>query len=899
MRSKHAYLFIPLLILLTFELTSWSDVAYAKDLLRIEIKKDGVYYLSQSAIQKAGIPPNTINPSTIKIFNQGVEIPIHVHGEEDHSLDPPDYIEFYARGISRDSEYHDFTDINIYWVEWGGDDGKRMITRDGTPGNSPPPLSFIDRLHIETDWRWWREKPENEENDYWFWDKIWATGEEEYTFKEKPFPIKNLDKNSNGCAVRVSVHGITDVFTSPDHHTTISLNDIPLIDKEWNGMVPEKLERKIPCSNLNEGNNYLKIEAVKVPVTDTDWIDILDIDGDGFLDIDSIYLNWFEIDYRKTYRAYNNYLRFTGAGNGPVDFALHNFYLDLDPNFITILDITEYPDNIHRFNNIKIDNKSPNPVYFRDSLTYSQEKEYVATVINNPIGKPDKIEKYSLSSVLKNATNRADYIIITDEDLFESARRLSDYRSKYGLKTAVIKINDIYDEFSHGIFTPKAIREFLKHAYTNWSLPPKYVVLFGDANYDYKNNYGYGEPNMVPTYLVPGEFGLIFSDNWFADIEGDVLPEIIIGRISVKNAEEADIVVDKIIGYESSQRASWQKNLLFVADDDGYEFEGLSDKLAGSLPQDYTGNKVYMSTYYDLIPDDQDKAMETARQDVANNINNGTLMTVYIGHGDIDQWADENMTNSYLVLGTYGVESLLNNYDKLSFVITLNCLNGSFAYPNEGGISKEDDPWDIPLAEAFLKFDQGGAFAVWAPTSLGYTTEHSALASHLFDAIFRDGVSIMGEAILRAKTLAYRDNDIREDLVHMYTFFGDPAGRLPMSNKEASNNTSGGSGGGGCFIATAAYGSYLDPHVKALRDFRDTYLLTNRIGKVFVEFYYTYSPPVAELIRKHEFLRIVTRIILTPIVYAIVYPWYFLGLILFILFVIFPRKWWFLQYPIP
>ncbi|HAS16686.1 MAG TPA: hypothetical protein DCR39_02015 [Nitrospiraceae bacterium] len=120
-----------------------------------------------------------------------------------------------------------------------------------------------------------------------------------------------------------------------------------------------------------------------------------------------------------------------------------------------------------------------------------------------------------------------------------------------------------------------------------------------------------------------------------------------------------------------------------------------------------------------------------------------------------------------------------------------------------------------------------------------------------------------------------------------------------MSNNEASNNTSGGSGGGGCFIATAAYGSYLDPHVKTLRDFRDTYLLTNRMGKVFVDFYYTYSPTVAELIRKHEFLRIVTRIILIPIVYAIVYPWYFLGLILFILFVIFPRKWWFLQYPIP
>ena len=102
------------------------------------------------------------------------------------------------------------------------------------------------------------------------------------------------------------------------------------------------------------------------------------------------------------------------------------------------------------------------------------------------------------------------------------------------------------------------------------------------------------------------------------------------------------------------------------------------------------------------------------------------------------------------------------------------------------------------------------------------------------------------------------------------------------NNNNSSNNSSsnGGGGGGGCFIATAAYGSYLEPDVKVLRDFRDKYLITNPVGKVFVKLYYTYSPPVAEFIREHEILRLITRLFLTPIVYSIKYPMIALLLIL-------------------
>ncbi len=78
----------------------------------------------------------------------------------------------------------------------------------------------------------------------------------------------------------------------------------------------------------------------------------------------------------------------------------------------------------------------------------------------------------------------------------------------------------------------------------------------------------------------------------------------------------------------------------------------------------------------------------------------------------------------------------------------------------------------------------------------------------------------------------------------------------------------------GCFIATAAFGSYFEKHVKVLRDFRDRYLKTNPIGLAFVDFYYTYSPAIADMIADNEIAKVVIRSILTPIVYLIEYPLY-------------------------
>ena len=114
-----------------------------------------------------------------------------------------------------------------------------------------------------------------------------------------------------------------------------------------------------------------------------------------------------------------------------------------------------------------------------------------------------------------------------------------------------------------------------------------------------------------------------------------------------------------------------------------------------------------------------------------------------------------------------------------------------------------------------------------------------------------------------------------DPLSSIYLYAGTYSGGVFKSNFTIEEETDSGDGDGGdgrCFIATAAYGSYLHKDVMVLREFRDDFLLTNTLGKKIVTLYYEYSPPIAAYIAQHEVIKSVTRWLLTPLVMTIKYP---------------------------
>jgi hypothetical protein len=267
----------------------------------------------------------------------------------------------------------------------------------------------------------------------------------------------------------------------------------------------------------------------------------------------------------------------------------------------------------------------------------------------------------------------------------------------------------------------------------------------GDASFDARNYLGLGDFDFVPTRLVDTKYLTTASDDWYVDFGNNGLPQMAIGRLPVRTAEEAEAVVSKIVGYERSERRGWPGQVLMVADqNDGFDFEEASEEVGLMFPGEMT--------VWEIFRGQSDSA--TAKNALLSSIDEGQLLVNYIGHGSVENWRGDLLTSDDV--------SLMTNGNRLPVFILMTCLNGLF-----------HDVYTESLGEALLKAGQGGAIAVWASSGMTEPEEQVVMNKELIRLLFNGASLTLGEAVKRAKRVI-RDQDIRKTWI----LFGDPTTRL-------------------------------------------------------------------------------------------------------------------------
>ena len=698
--------------------------------LKIGVTQDGMYRITPVNLTANGFDLTGIDPANIQITNRGQEIPIYMQEDGNGSFDGSDYILFYGTAIT-----DVYTTENIYWLTVGASPGARMSARDVAPGSAPVAQKFPVTLHAEKDTDYWQTMPDGAGQDHWFWeDRISPNSSDLPQYRDYPFTINFKDSVNTEKMLRVRLKGFTSITSlNPDHSTQISLNGTLIGSATWDSFAVFDLELSYNTGLLVEGTNTLSVTAL-----------------DSGAVVDQYFVNYFEIEYVNSYTAANNELWFGVPSTGLQQFQVTGFAT----GDVQVFDITD-PGNVAKLTGVVVD--GTNTTKFEDTATL--ETRYLALTASR--FKQPASFKLDQPSSLKTNSSGADYIIITPASFYANIMPLALYRESAAggsHTTVVVDIEDVYDEFNAGIFNPQAIRDFLTYAYQNWQPAPTYVLLVGEASYDYRNLLNLGRKNLVPTQMIETFLlGQTASDNWFVEISGsDVLPDMVIGRFTARNSNDVIEMVNKTIYYEQNPPdETWSKKGLFIADDDEIGFEQLSESLISRMPPFYSPQRVYLKNY----TQGQDPTV-----DITNGINSGRLLVNYAGHGNPTLWAGSAVFNVNDV-------NALNNTNKLSVVTVGNCLSGFF-------VGK--DP--ASMAEAFLSLPGNkGAVAVFAPTGVGYAYAHKALLVEFYDAIFKDDIYELGMVATVAKIKMYSNNSGLAELVKTYVFFGDPATKITVT----------------------------------------------------------------------------------------------------------------------
>ncbi|MEO8376974.1 MAG: C25 family cysteine peptidase, partial [Candidatus Sumerlaeota bacterium] len=382
----------------------------------------------------------------------------------------------------------------------------------------------------------------------------------------------------------------------------------------------------------------------------------------------------------------------------------------------------------------------------------------------------------------------ADVLVIYHHTFQDAADLLTHDLQEAHIRATRIDVQRIYNAYSDGDLSTNAVRDYLASAVYTWKgRRPYAAILIGDANGDGHNISRQNIPNFIPIHSLstasPSQTNRISADSYYSWMNsGDEATDLIISRISAGESQEALNTVKNIIAYRADEEtpADWKQRVMYISDTGG--FIDSVRNLTQSYSRSISDQKVlavddlpWEDNYYlppGLISRDEDSKVSPAMTAAISDVyTSGCALSLFFGHGAPNLWSNQRF---WFGGGTPNSDILrLEVNHRLPFVASFTCNNAVIDYPLR--------PWNVCIAEDFMRYEGKGAIGCFMPSGPGYVTNHEVLA----------------DGFLRGWTLGIREHGILSELSRinhqvrmeidnhsrMFIELGDPTLKLPELRK--------------------------------------------------------------------------------------------------------------------
>ncbi len=725
---------------------------------KIRAKNYGIHRISYNDLLSMGMDVASINPRDLRIYGNGtgmlpenngdlriddlLENTIKVIGEEDGSFDEDDYILFYAESsvkwnyneiqIRFEHSKNIYSDYTNYFITADLGPGKRIQkTESVTSDPTHNVITFSDYTYHEEDFENVIKSGKN-----WLGERF----ENQLTYN---FPF-NLPNICTDVEVLVKMYMVAR-STEPSYFKFF-----------LNGK--EKYEMRITQISPSD-NTYARYALKKFSYFPEDTLNIITVCYDPPNSSSIGWMNYLYINLRRQLKYYGSQLRFrdiNSFGNGKIA----RFKLSDASENVNIWDVSRI-DSVMEINADLIN----------DSLIFTLPTDSLRQFIafdGSSFYSPEFVEKVENQDL--HATGNTDYIIISHPDFLNEANWLGDFHlERDGLSYIVTTPDRIYNEFSSGVQDISAIRDFVKMIYdrAQEDQKPKYLLLFGDGSYDYKDKIDIFS-NFVPTFQSSESLKMVQSyvcDDFFGlldDTEGlnaNGTLDIGVGRLPVNSVEEAQNAINKIHVYTSESQdimGDWRNRICFIADDEGKNAyithaEELNDIIQAE--QDVLNvNKIYLDAFQQISGISGERYPEVNKA-INEQVEDGAFIIDYIGHGSEVGWSDEHVLE---------ISDIVNwkNINKLPMFMTATCE-----------FSRYDNPGMKSAGEIMFLSPDGGAIALITTTRLAFSTYNQYVNKRFIGNVYKktdSGHYTIGDIYRLSKTP--QSTNTRN-----ITLFGDPA----------------------------------------------------------------------------------------------------------------------------